>query len=207
MEDGVAYGPCLLVSRECGSGGSRIARLAGEKLEWEVFDREILDQIAKMAPVRQQLLETVSAQTRARWGTQWPAELEPEDIGYETYLRCLREVVLTLGHHGDVVLVGRGAQYLLPALCALRVRVVAPLEVRIRRLAQGDGRTPEEALHYIQKFDADRAAFIRQSFQRDASCALNYDLVINTGDISLEAAAEMVVMALGHKLGVRPQRR
>lgn len=207
LEEGVAYGPCLLVSRECGSGGGHIARLAAERLGWQVFDREILDEIAKMAPVRRRLLETVNAQTRAHWDEHWPVELRPEDIGYEAYLRCLRQVVLALGHHGDVVLVGRGAQYLLPARCGLRVRVVAPLEARIRRLTQADGHTPEEALRYLQQFDAERAAFIRQSFQREAGNALNYDLVINTGDINLEAAAELVVLALGHKLGVRPQKR
>ena len=143
MEDGVAYGPCLLVSRECGSGGSRIARLAGEKLGWEVFDREILDQIAQLAQVREQLLVTVSEKTRALWGEHWPVELGPEDIGYETYLRCLRQVVLTLGHHGDVVLVGRGAHEGGPAGGAGRVRVVAPLEARLRGLTQADGLTAE----------------------------------------------------------------
>jgi cytidylate kinase len=207
MEDGIAYGPCLLVSRECGSGGTRIARLAGARLGWQVFDREILDQIAQLAQVRKQLLGTVDENTRLAWDNGWQPELAPEDIGYEAYLRYLRQVVLTLGHHGDVVILGRGAQYLLPSRCSLRVRVVAPLEARIRRITQSDGLTAEEAHRYIQKFDADRTAFVRQSFQRDASSALNYDLVINMGEISLEAAVEMVVMALGHKLGIRPQKR
>ncbi len=207
MKEGIAYGPCLLVSRECGSGGSRIAGLAAERLGWQVFDREILDQIAQLAHVRRQLLETVDEKTRQAWGDGCEPELKPEDIGYEMYLRCLRQVVLTLGHHGDVVIVGRGAQYLLPSRCSLRVRVVAPLEARIRRVTQSNGLTAEGAHRFIQNFDADRAAFIRQSFQRDASSALNYDLVINTGEISLEAAAEMVVFVLGHKLGMRPSRR
>lgn len=207
VEQGIAYGPCLLISRERGSGGTRIARLAARRLEWQVFDREVLDQVARLARVRRKLLETVDEKTRLAWDGGWQPELKPEEIGYEMYLRCLRQVVLTLGHHGDVVILGRGANYLLPSQCSLRVRVVAPLEARIRRLTQSERCAPEEAHRYIRTFDAERAAFIRQSFQCDANSPLNYDLVINTGEISLETAVELVLMALAHKLGVRPPRR
>ncbi|HWI58581.1 MAG TPA: hypothetical protein VNZ22_15250, partial [Bacillota bacterium] len=54
----------------------------------------------------------------------------------------------------------------------------------------------------VQKFDADRTAFVRNTFQRDAAAPLNYDLVINTGEMSLEAAAEMVMVGLKRKLSV-----
>src|SRR5690349_4732084 len=87
MADGVAYGPCLLISRERGSGGSRVARLAGERLGWQVFDREILDQIAELAHVRLQLAESVDEQTRAKLENSSQAELKPEAIGVEAYFR------------------------------------------------------------------------------------------------------------------------
>jgi len=202
MADGVAYGPCLLVSRERGSGGSRVARLAGERLGRQVFDREILDQIAELAHIRLQLTESVDEQTRSKLENNSQTELKPEGIGDETYLRYLRQVVMTLGHHGDVVLVGRGAQYLLPSQCALRVRVVAPLEVRVQRMAERAALSLTEAQARVEKFDAERAGFVRSCFQRDAHSPLNYDLVINTCEISSEAAADVVVTALRTKLGL-----
>ncbi len=203
LADDVAYGPCLLVSRECGSGGGRLARLAGQRLGWQVFDREILDQIAQLAQVRVQLLASVDERTRAIWGDGWRPELAPEDVGWEPYLRYLRQVVMTLGHQGDVVILGRGAAFLLPSRCALRVRVVAPVASRVQRVAEGARLSPEEAQRYVLKFDADRADFIRKSFQREAGSPQNYDLVINTGEIGLEAALELVLAALRHKLGVQ----
>ena len=207
LEGHVAYGPCLLISRQRGSGGSRVARLAGERLGWHVFDREVVDEIAKLAHVRQQLVESVDEETRSNWEETWRPELEPADIGCEEYLRCLRDVVLTLGHHGDVVILGRGAQYLLPAQCALRVRVVAPRALRVQRVADRDGAPLPKAEAHVEKFDADRAAFIQKSFQQDPNSPLNYDLVVNTGDITIEATTEMVLSALRHKLGVWPQQR
>lgn len=207
VESGVGYGPCLLVSREYGSGGGQVGRLAAERLGWQVFDREILDQIAKLADVRLKLLETVGEQTREIWGDSWQAELAPEDIGYESYLRFLRQVVLTLGHHGDVAILGRGAQYLLPSRCALRVRVVAPLELRVQRVKEADKLSPEEAHRRVQKYDVDRADFVRKTFRREAGSPLNYDLVINTGELSLETGMELVLKALEDKLHVRSPKR
>jgi hypothetical protein len=207
LEGGVAYGPCLLVSRERGSGGSRVAQLAGERLGWHVFDREIVDEIAQLAHVRQQLMESVDAETRAKWEDAWQPELRPEDIGCEEYLRWLRQVVLTLGHHGDVVNLGRGAQYLLPAQCALRVRVVAPFELRAGRVAASHKVPLAEAEAHVQEFDASRADFIKKCFQRDPNSTLDYDLTINTADIPVEAAVEMVLLAMRDKLGARPPKR
>ncbi len=207
IEEGVAYGPCLLVSRECGSGGGKVARQVAERLGWQVFDREVLDEIAQLAHVRVQLLDTVGERTREMWGDSWRPELEAEDIGYEMYLRYLRQVILTLGHHGDAVIVGRGAQYFLPSRCSLRVRVVAPLEMRVRRVAEAEGLSAEEAQRCVKKFDADRAEFVRKSFQREGTSPLNYDLVINTGELSLESAAELIFEALEEKLHVRPAKR
>lgn len=205
-EEGVAYGPCLLLSRECGSGGSEIARRVARRLRWHIFDREILEEIAKLAHAEARCdRSSEDEKTPEGWRDGGEGELKPEDIGYEIYLRHLRQVVRTLAHQGNVVILGRGAQYLLPTACSLHVRVLAPMETRVRRVAQTTGLTPEEARCNIERFDADRAVFIQKSFQRDIYSALNYDLVINTGELSLEAAEEMVVVALGHKLGIRPQ--
>ncbi len=206
LEGVVAYGPCLLLSRERGSGGSSVARLVSEPLGWPVFDREVLDDIAELAHVRQPMLESVEDETCSDREKAWRPELEPEDIGQEHYLQYLRQVVLTLGHHGDVVILGRGAQYLLPAQSALRVRVVAPLELRVRRLAERDQVPLLEAETHILKFDASRADFIRKCFQRDPNSPLDYDLIINTGEIRLETAAELVLLALRDKLDVRPRK-
>jgi cytidylate kinase len=202
FEDGVAYGPCLLVSRQCGGGGSVIARAVAQRLGWNVFDREILDEITRLAKIRTQVLETVDRETRAKWEADWEAEMKPEHLGYERYLRYLRQVVLALGHHGDVVILGRGALFLLPAASALRVRVVAPIELRVQSLVQRTGKPEPEVREHIEKADAERIFFTQTCFQRDPDSALNYDLVLNTGAIGVESAGEIILRAMKDKLGL-----
>ena len=201
VEGGVGYGPCLLISRECGSGGSDIARLAGERLGWQVYDREIVDQISEMVHARQQLIESVDERVRSNWETAWREVLFPEDVGSEKYLRFLHEMVLTLGHHGDVIILGRGAQYVLPRPCALCVRLVAPIEQRIKRVAEGRKLSAAEARVYVRRRDSDRVDFIRKFFHSDATSPLMYDLMVNTGELSSQGASEIILSALHAKLG------
>lgn len=200
--EGVVYGPCLLLSRECGTGGEDIARSVGERLGWHVFDRELVEEIARQSHVREQLIESVDEHVRTVWQQSLALLRSRQEFGPESFLHYLHEVVLALGHHGDVVIVGRGAQFLLPSKCALRVRVVAPLGVRIRRVMQVRHITEDAAAQFIRDCDEHRASFIRRAFHEDTHSPLNYDLLLNVTELSLEAAAEVVIPAMRAKLGV-----
>lgn len=202
-EGGVAYGPCLLISRECGSGGTQIARMAAERLGWHVYDREIVDQISQLAHAREKLVESVDERIRSKWESTWRQMLFPE-IGPDAYLHYLHEAVMTLGHHGDVVLLGRGAQHMLPPRCALRVRLVAPLEQRIKRVAEDRNISLPEAQNLVQQLDNERKAFILKFFRSDVGSPLNYDILINTSEITCEATVDIVLSSLRFKLGVVP---
>lgn len=199
----IPYGPCLLLSRECGSGGDQVARLVAEQLGWHVFDRDIVEEIAQRAHVRKQLIESVDEHVRARWRERLRLTHKGESLGPDTYMHYLREVLLTLGHHGDVVIIGRGAHYLLPPQSALRVRVVAPLEWRARHWAETEGGSLDEARARVQQCDADRTLFIQRAFGREAGLPLDYDLVLNTGQVNFETAARVILEALRVTLGVQ----
>lgn len=201
-EDGTALGPCLLISRECGSGGSLLAQQVGERLGWNVFDAKIVDEIAQSANVHHRLLQSVDERIRSRWERTW-RDILLDDKSDEKYLRHLKQVVMALGHHGNVVLVGRGAQFLLPPRCSLRVRLFAPLEMRIEWLAEQEKLTPKQARLKIKQVDAERAAFVWKIFKQDSGAILNYDLLINAGEISIENATELVLAAIKRKLGVQ----
>ncbi len=83
------------------------------------------------------------------------------------YLRNLSKVVLTLGRHGKGVIVGRGAHFLLDPQATLRVRVIAPLETRVARIAARDGLSEDEARAKILRIDGERIAFNKQHYGAD----------------------------------------
>ena len=126
-EGNLFYGPYLLISREKGAGGNTVARLVGKRLGWQVFNNEIVDEISKKAHIRRQLIESLDERDQATIQDIVGQLLNPEEIGTPDYLAYLKQVVLTLGHQGDVVIVGHAARFILPAQFGLSVRMVAPI--------------------------------------------------------------------------------
>jgi cytidylate kinase len=195
------FGPYLLISRYKGAGGRQVANLIGQRLGWQVFDRQIVDAIAERTQMRQQLVETLDEKTRGGL-EEFLREVLTREIGTTDYLIHLRQVLLTLGQQGDVVIVGRGSEYILPAQFGLRVSMVAPFDARVERITRAEGLTPEAANPLVAKVDQERKDFIHSHFQEGAYDPVNYDLVVNTGSLTVEGTAEIVLAALKQKLGV-----
>lgn len=200
-KEGIAFGPCLLISRQCGSGGSLLAEEIGGRLNWNVFDSRIVDEIARINHIHQRLVQNVDERVHSRWEQTW-RELLLDDLPDKRYLKVLREIVLTLGHQGNVVLVGRGAQYLLPSQCGLRVRLVAPKDLRAHRLAEHEGLSLDEAYIKLTRTDLERATFVRKVFRKDIGLAVDHDVIINAGKFDAESTCHLILAAIKDKLGV-----
>ena len=199
----LSYGPYLLVSREKGAGGNTVAQLVGRRLGWQVFDKEIVDEIAQLAHVRRQLIESLDERDRAMIENAISQMLNPQDIGTSGYLGYLKQILLTLGHQGNVIMVGHGARFILPGQFGLSVRMIAPIEARVRRIADKAHLSLSAARIEIEKNDHERVKLIQRHFGRNVADPLIHDLIINTAAISVEAAAEIVLTALQRKLGVQ----
>ncbi len=81
--------------------------------------------------------------------------------------------------------------------------MVAPIEVRTRRIADKARLSLKAARVEIERIDRERAKSVRRHFGHDVTDPLSHDLIINTAALSVEAAAEVIVTALQQKLGVR----
>ena len=202
MAGATSFGPYVLISREGGAGGLMVAKLVGERLKWHVFDREIVDEIAQKTHMRRQLLEGLDEQDRGAIENFIITTLAQGSIDDTRYEYQLRQVVLTLGQRGRVVIVGRGGRFILPRQFGLSVRLIAPLKTRVQRVADEQKTAFEKAELEVKRLDRDRAKFILHQFGHDISDPLLHDLIINTDAMSEKAAAETILTALHEKLGV-----
>ncbi len=206
-EGNLTYGPYLLISREKGAGGTAVGRAVGQHLGWQVFDHEIVDQIAQKANVRRQLIESLDERVQATIQTIVGQILHPEEIGTPDYLAHLKEIVLALGHQGNVIIIGRGARYLLPTQFGVNARLVAPIAIRAQRIAHEQHLSLPAARAQVETADRERARLVRRHFGEDVATPLGHDLTVNTAELSIEAAAEVVLTALQQKLAVKPRQR
>ena len=116
------------------------------------------------------------------------------------YLDHLMKVVAAIASHGNAVIVGRGANFLIPPAERLSIRVIAPLEHRVKHVAEEFNVTAEEAKRRVIQRENRRAAYIKQSFNANVANPNNYDLVINTQKLNIDAAMGAVIgMVVGSK--------
>ncbi len=188
--------PVITVSLEPGAGGSILAQKIADRLGFDLFNRDIIEKIAKSAKTRSEVIETVEKERLAGIKDFISSLIEDQYIHPDLYLEHLFEVVGSIGGHGQAVIVGRGANFILPPERRFSVRVVAPLDIRIQNIVRTHAVSADDARRRIIARESRRSAFVRRSFNADISDPHNYDLVINTGKISLECAEEAVIGAV-----------
>jgi len=186
----------LAISREEGAGGSEIAQLIGRKLGWTVLDRNLLDRVAEQFHVSRPMLELVD-ETGSNWvydvlGTWMDRKIIPA----EKYVIHLAHVVLAAARESHTVLVGRGAQFLLPRKKGLAVRIIAPLKHRVEQIMGREKLSEANARQYIDERDRGRREFVQRFFRRDINDPHVYDLVINVERMEPDAVAAQILAAL-----------
>jgi cytidylate kinase len=195
----------IALEREAGTNGTAVAREVGKKLGWPVYDHELLERIAQQMGLRTALLESVD-ERRQSWLTEafeaflsapFRSDSEPF-VSADEYVQNLVKTVLALAAHGECVIVGRGAGYILPAKSTLRVRLVAPKGDRVAAVSRGFGIPAPEALHRTRTMDRDRIDFVKDHFLKDPTDPEQYDLLVNTSRFSVAASAELIMEALHH---------
>jgi cytidylate kinase len=188
--------PTVTISRERGSGGSTIGRLLAERLGFILFDSEIVDHVARSAAVDRLVVSQMDERSQHSIQSWADRVSQAKNFSAHSYMAHLTKTILTIGEKGRGVIVGRGAHLILPPERCFRVRVIAPQELRIQRLAASSAMERSQAEALIAETDKQRSQFIQESFQQVDANPLLYDLVINTGKITLEGAAEVVERAV-----------
>lgn len=189
----------ITVSREPGSGGNIVAKTLSEKLGFDLFYQEIIHEMAESARVNIRLLETLDEKGVSVLEDWISSLVDKRHLWPDRYLGHLMKVIGTIGKHGRAVIVGRGANFILPPDKTLRVRIIAPLETRIKNVARNFDVDPEEARRRVIKTESDRRAFVRKYFNTDIRDPLGYDIVINTGTLGIDRALNAIEGALNNK--------
>ena len=188
--------PVITVSMEPGSGGSIIAQKVAEKFGFDWFHRDIVEKIAKTAKIRSTVINTLEKERLSGIKDFISSLIEEHYIHPDTYHRHLLVVISTIAKHGRAVIVGRGANFILPAEDIFSVRVIAPRKFRIREVALAHKVSTEEAKRRVIRRESRRKAFVRRTFNADIADPMHYNLTINTGRMSIESAVQTIIAAV-----------
>jgi cytidylate kinase len=163
----------IAISRQMGSGGYTIAAAVAKALRYEYVDRQMIVSAVRTYDVPEAAITDVAERRLSAW-----QRFDEEKVRYRTFLEA---AFFDVAEKDNVVTAGRGIAALVRGVShALRVRIIAPLEVRVERIMKKDNLDHAKAVHKIRAYDRDVTARISYLFGPEWLLPENYDLVINT---------------------------
>jgi len=155
----------VTISRQLGAGGKYIAEEVAKKLGFKIYDKKIVEEIADKAQMRKSQVETLDERGRHFVEECYRAlMLDSHFLTTSTYFKHLSEVVLTVAQHGDAVIVGRGAHFILGGKTGVRVRIISSMRTRIGRLMKEFNIDEAKAAKMIKKNDTEKGSFVNVHF-------------------------------------------
>jgi cytidylate kinase len=187
---------CIALSREAGTPATAVAQEVARLLGWQVYDRQLLEEIAQDMGLRTNLLESVD-ERRQSWLTEAMEGLMSVSFASQSgFVHHLVKTVLALGTHGECVIVGRGAAFILPPATTLRVNLVGSVPERVAAWGQMLGISEQKAAEQVRTLDRQRADFLQSHFLKTPTDPCNFDLVLNAPRLSVVQLAELIAEAL-----------
>ncbi len=172
-------------TRELGSLGTFIAEEIARRRGYRFVRQQILEEAARTSSLTEDELTRLVESPPSLW--------ERLSLPARRHFYQVAARVLEYAQADDVVILGRWSTMLLRGVRhAVRIRVCAPLDLRVERLAERLGVSKSEARALAERYDHGVRARIRQFFDVDWEDSHLYDLVINTERISVERACELV---------------
>lgn len=178
----------ITVSRETGSLGDETARLVAERMDFTFLDRQALEKA-----VNGEVFPDIPTD---KYDEHSPSFWENFTAGKDVYLDRLRTAMLQSASTENIVVLGRGGQFILRGIPGVfRVRLIAGHETRVSRTRETLGSDKRTAEKFCRKSDHERNGFSRFFFGGHWSDPASYDLTLCTDGLDRESAARIITEA------------
>jgi cytidylate kinase len=179
----------ISICRGSKSGGQALAECLAEQLDYPVVGREILQTTAASLGVSE---EEVS-----RHFHRAPAAWDRHAAIRRVYVVAVQATLAEHVSAGNLVYHGLAGQVLLRGLpSVMRIRLIAPVAMRIRVLMETEGMTRTAAEQHIRQVDAARARWVKMMYGEHIEDPTLYDMVINVATMSIPTACEFIAVGL-----------
>ncbi len=187
--------PLITVSRHRGAGGTIIAERLAQRFNYTLLDRDIIDRICATTGYKRRIVETLDEHSRSQMELWFESIVTGQSIDQSDYARALLEIIFSISRLGGVVVVGRGANFIIGGGRGFHCRIIAAPETRISNLVERERLTADAARRDIESSDHERSVFVRKLVGKSIDDASQYDLVINTDWVSIDGAVNLIANA------------
>ncbi len=179
----------ITLSRAMGSLGAEIAVLLGEQLNFHIVRQELINMAAKLAGHPEMALAAID--------DLGLLNICPGPQTCRDYQHALAQLMLAEAERGGCIIIGRAGQVILrTSPTTLHLRVTAPFDLRVERVAERMGIAHPAAQERVKATDHNRQYYVRRYYHSHWDDPNQYDLVLNTACLTAHQAADMIGAAL-----------
>lgn len=192
----------ITIARGYGSGGKTIGKMLAAELGISCYDREIMRLASDDSGINEELFARADEKLKSSLlykvsKNVYRGEVIPPDsdrfVSNDNLFNYQAKVLRELAEKESFVAIGRCADYVLkdhPNL--IRIFVHAPLEHCIDVVEDMSSMSRKEIELFIQKTDKHRAEYYKYYTGKQWDNARNYDLCLNTEELTFEKCVEIV---------------
>ena len=193
--------PFITISRQAGAGGS----ILGEKLidflnrnrisqtrYWTLFDKNLIALVIEEHHMPDEFKHYIGEKKFSELQSVFEQICGLHPAISKLMTKTCR-TILNLAAIGYVVLIGRGSNILTRSLPGgFHVRLIADGKWRLRNIEENYNLAKKEAQKFLEQEDINRKEYVKKLFNKDIDDNLMYDMIINTGKVPYETAAELI---------------
>jgi CMP/dCMP kinase len=192
MNRGKMMKQILLIDREFGAGGSTISEKLAARLNWQLFDDALSQEIARMAKIPVEVCRKREERTdpwlqrlvTLIWKGTFDRNLPSPDLAIlnsERLVSIVQQTIEQAAEKNPCVIVGRGAPYFLRNRTdTFSVFLYASREIKYRRILKRVG-NENEAVHLVDTMDEDRRKFVKHHFGHEWPNRALFQAMVDTG--------------------------
>lgn len=191
----------ITISREFGSGGRSIGKLAAERLGYAFYDRALVERIAKESGYAEEFIEKRGEDATSKSSFLFNLARSSGGSGFDgmpgisdrLYI-IQHNIIKKLASEGPCVIVGRCSDYILrEEPNALHVFVHADNGFRARRIVELYGERDSAPFKRLDEKDKKRAVYYKNYTGRTWGRCENYDLSLNSGKLGIDRCVDVIV--------------
>lgn len=195
----------ITISRQFGAGGKTLGNKLAEDLGYEFADNDILAKVAEMANVSTHWVETVENEAGGKLSRfisrmvskPMVERILKEERGYideEIYLDYLVLIIAQIADEGNVVILGRGSQYILDDHPdAFHVLLIDEYDNRVTFIEEHYEVSRSDAAAWVSREDKRRRNLYQKFGKTDYDDPFLYHLVLNMGRMDLDKAHRLIL--------------
>ncbi len=188
----------ITVSRQYGSLGRLSAEQVAHRLGFPFVERQIINQAAARSGSPELALAMIDDLNLLG--------LSPSAEAGQAYCEAVRAIMEEIAASGNAVIVGRAGQVILAGRPdVLHVLMIAPLEVRILRIAERFSISLPAARAQVEASDRTRRNYLKRFYHIHWTDPALYDLVVNTAHFGQEEAVELILQAFWQRFPSFPR--